>query len=76
MGAFRVTEFIAEQRRLVDSQREHTEALTERYRALADLQTATGADFYVTNVWSSGERLIFTTDAGVMLDGRIGRNSN
>jgi len=33
------------------------------------------ADFYVTNVWSSGERLIFTTDAGVMLDGRIERNS-
>jgi len=33
------------------------------------------ADFYVTNVWSSGERLIFTTDAGVMLDGIIGRNS-
>jgi WD40 repeat protein len=35
----------------------------------------TSADFYVTNVWSSGERLIFTTDAGVMLDGIIGRNS-
>ena len=33
------------------------------------------ADFYVTNVWSSGERLIFTTDAGVMLDSRIERNS-
>ncbi|MBO0858839.1 MAG: hypothetical protein J2P21_10280 [Chloracidobacterium sp.] len=32
-------------------------------------------DFYVTNVWSSGERLIFTTDAGVMPDGRIERNS-
>ncbi|HEY8459246.1 MAG TPA: WD40 repeat domain-containing protein [Blastocatellia bacterium] len=31
------------------------------------------ADFYVTNVWSSGERLIFTTDAGVMLDGEIVR---
>jgi cobalt-zinc-cadmium efflux system outer membrane protein len=42
MGAFRVTELIAEQRRLVDSQREYTEALTERYRALADLQTAIG----------------------------------
>jgi cobalt-zinc-cadmium efflux system outer membrane protein len=43
MGAFRVTELIAEQRRLVDSQREYTEVLTERYRALADLQTAIGA---------------------------------
>jgi cobalt-zinc-cadmium efflux system outer membrane protein len=42
MGAFRVTELIAEQRRLVDSQREYTEVLTERYRALADLQTAIG----------------------------------
>jgi outer membrane protein, heavy metal efflux system len=43
MGAFRVTELIAEQRRLVDSQREYTEVLTERYRAMADLQTAIGA---------------------------------
>jgi len=42
MGAFRVTELIAEQRRLVDSQHEYTEVLTERYRALADLQTAIG----------------------------------
>ncbi|HKQ78031.1 MAG TPA: hypothetical protein VJ810_30315, partial [Blastocatellia bacterium] len=33
------------------------------------------ADFYVTNVWLSGDRLIFTTDAGVMLAGRISRNS-
>jgi outer membrane protein TolC len=40
MGAFRVTELIAEQRRMVDSQREYTEVLTERYRAMADLQTA------------------------------------
>jgi WD40 repeat protein len=31
----------------------------------------TSADFYITNVWSSGERLIFTTDAGVMLDSKI-----
>ncbi len=43
MGAFRVTELITEQRRLVDSQREYTEILTERYRALADLHTAIGA---------------------------------
>jgi len=41
-GAFRVTELLFEQRRLVDSQREMTEALAERYRALADLQTAMG----------------------------------
>ena len=43
IGAYRVTDLLAEQRRLVDSQRDFTEALTERYRALADLQSAIGA---------------------------------
>ena len=43
LGAFRMTELLAEQRRLLDSQREYTEALTERYKALADLLAATGA---------------------------------
>jgi cobalt-zinc-cadmium efflux system outer membrane protein len=42
VGAFRVTDLLAEQRRFVDSQREFTEALTEYYRALADLQSAMG----------------------------------
>jgi len=42
LGAFRVTDLLAEQRRLVDAQREYTEALTERYRARADLQAAIG----------------------------------
>ena len=42
IGAFRVTELLTEQRRLIDSQREYTEALAERYRALADLQAALG----------------------------------
>ena len=42
IGAFRITELITEQRRLLDAQREYTEALTERYRALADLQSALG----------------------------------
>ena len=42
VGAFRVTDLIAEQRRLLDSQREYTEALADRYRALADLQSAMG----------------------------------
>jgi outer membrane protein, heavy metal efflux system len=41
-GAYRVTELIAEQRRLLDAEREFTEALGERYRALADLQSALG----------------------------------
>jgi cobalt-zinc-cadmium efflux system outer membrane protein len=43
LGAFRMTELLAEQRRLLDSQREYTEALTERYKALADLLSAMGA---------------------------------
>jgi cobalt-zinc-cadmium efflux system outer membrane protein len=42
VGAFRVTELLAEQRRLVDMQREMTEALAERYRALAELRAALG----------------------------------
>jgi WD40 repeat protein len=37
--------------------------------------TVESADRYVTNIWSSGERLIFTTDAGVMHDGKIERTS-
>ncbi|HQR38715.1 MAG TPA: TolC family protein [Blastocatellia bacterium] len=41
-GAFRITEFLAEQRRLADSEREFTQALAERYRALADLESAVG----------------------------------
>ena len=31
------------------------------------------ADFYVTNVWLSGDRLLFSTDAGVLFDGRVKR---
>jgi cobalt-zinc-cadmium efflux system outer membrane protein len=41
-GAFRVSELLAEQRRLIDMQREMTEAMVERYRALSDLQAAIG----------------------------------
>ena len=43
LGEFKITDLLAEQRRLLDSQREFTEALAERYRALADLRTAIGA---------------------------------
>lgn len=43
LGEYRITDLIAEQRRLVDSQREFTEALAEQYRALADLQAAIGS---------------------------------
>lgn len=43
IGAFRVTDLLVEQRRYVDSQREFIEAMAERYRALADLQSAVGA---------------------------------
>jgi outer membrane protein, heavy metal efflux system len=42
IGGFRLTELLNEQRRLLDAQREYTEALAERYRAWADLQTAIG----------------------------------
>jgi cobalt-zinc-cadmium efflux system outer membrane protein len=42
IGAFRITDLLTEQRRLVDFQREYTDALAERYRALADLQAAMG----------------------------------
>ena len=42
LGAFRMTELLSEQRRLVDLQREYTETLAERYRALADLWSAVG----------------------------------
>ncbi len=44
LGAFRVTELLAEQRRFMDSQREFNETLTERYRALVDLYSAIGVD--------------------------------
>jgi cobalt-zinc-cadmium efflux system outer membrane protein len=42
LGAFRLTELLAEQRRMMDSQREYIEALAERYKALADLLSAMG----------------------------------
>jgi cobalt-zinc-cadmium efflux system outer membrane protein len=43
LGEYRITDLINEQRRALDSQREFTEALSERYRALAELQAAIGA---------------------------------
>ncbi len=43
IGAFSITDLLSEQRRLVDAQREFTEALAERYRALVELQAAIGA---------------------------------
>jgi len=42
IGAFRITDLLNEQRRLVDFQREYTDALAERYRALADINAAIG----------------------------------
>jgi cobalt-zinc-cadmium efflux system outer membrane protein len=42
MGEFRITDLLAEQRRLLDAQKEYTETLAEAYRALSDLQTAIG----------------------------------
>lgn len=42
LGEYRLTELLLEQRRLAEAQQELTEALTERYRARMDLQTALG----------------------------------
>lgn len=42
LGEFRITDLINEQRRLVESERDFTEVLSEQYRALADLQAAIG----------------------------------
>ena len=43
LGEIKITDLIAEQRRLLDSTRDLTEALTARYRAQADLNIALGA---------------------------------
>lgn len=43
LGAFRLTELLVEQRRLLDSEREFIEALAERFRSLADLLSAIAA---------------------------------
>ncbi len=43
LGEIKITDLIAEQRRLLDANRDLTEALTEKYRAQADLQIALGA---------------------------------
>jgi cobalt-zinc-cadmium efflux system outer membrane protein len=42
LGQFSVRDLITEQRRLMDSQRDFTETLSERCRALADLEAALG----------------------------------
>lgn len=43
IGEIKITDLIAVQRRLLDANRDLTEALTEKYRAQADLQIALGA---------------------------------
>ena len=43
LGEIKITDLIAEQRRLLDATRDLTEALTARYRAQADLTIALGA---------------------------------
>jgi outer membrane protein, heavy metal efflux system len=42
LGAFNISELLTEQRKFLDSQREFIETLAERYRALADIESATG----------------------------------
>lgn len=44
IGEIKITDLIAEQRRLLDANRDLTEALTEKYRAQSDLQIALGAN--------------------------------
>lgn len=43
LGEFSISDLLAEQRKLVDSQREFTEALAESFRALAELNAVMGA---------------------------------
>ncbi len=43
IGEIKITDLIAEQRRLLDATRDLTEALTQRYRAQVDLNVALGA---------------------------------
>lgn len=43
LGELKITDLIAEQRRLLDTTRDLTEALTQRYRAQIDLSIALGA---------------------------------
>ncbi len=45
IGELKITDLIAEQRRLLDANRDLTETLTERYRAQADLFIALGISF-------------------------------
>jgi outer membrane protein, heavy metal efflux system len=45
IGELKITDLIAEQRRLLDANRDLTETLTERYRAQADLLIALGQTF-------------------------------
>jgi WD40 repeat protein len=58
-------------------------AIGGNHRDVAVYEIATGerrlyfeiaaADFYVTNVWLGGDRLLFSTDAGVLFDGWVKR---
>jgi len=45
LGEFRITDLINEQRRLLDSQRDYSDALVEGFRAIADLHAAMGLTF-------------------------------
>ncbi len=47
IGEIKITDLIIEQRRLLDMNRELTEALIEKYRAQADLQIALGATAFL-----------------------------
>lgn len=65
------------------SRDENEIAIGGNHRDVAVYEIATGerrlyfeiaaADFYVTNVWLGGDRLLFSTDAGVLFDGWVKR---
>lgn len=54
LGVFRVTDLLAEQRRLVDAERDYTAALAEMRRALTDLQAAMGVPPTDTGLQAQG----------------------
>ena len=83
-GAMKEIGSIRGQARTMKLSRDEKEILiggNHRDVALYDIATAkqrlsfgiAAADFYVTNVWLSGDRLLFSTDAGVLFDGHVKR---
>ena len=73
-GQARTLVLSSDEKRLAVGGNHHDVAIydVETGERLTYFQVA-AADFYVTNVWVNGDRLLFSTDAGVMFDGRLKR---